>query len=314
MDSSNPAYVFGLRLNRTGGAEELDAGNGDQIWIHIDYSTGSADKTLAELGIDEIVIESLLRYDTRPRCSMLSDGIIIVLRAINLNPGADPEDMVSLRLWLEPDRLVSVRQRKVLSVQATRESLEKGSGPENLSQVVIAIIERIADRIAEHVEQIGDHLENLEVNGLQEGLRSELLDIRRQIAIVRRFLAPQREALGSLASAHKNGLDEDTRQLIREQNDRIIRYIEDLDLMKEKAQVMQEELINQIMEQQNARMYLLSIVAVIFLPISFVTGLFGMNVAGLPGVENPLGFLYVAGSMALVTSFIVGMLKWRSWF
>ncbi len=71
--------------------------------------------------------------------------------------------------------------------------------------------------------------------------------------------------------------------------------------------------MNLIAQEQNARMYVLSVVAAIFLPISFVTGLFGMNVAGLPGVEDPTAFILVAGSMGAIVVGILLYFKFKRW-
>ena len=89
--------------------------------------------------------------------------------------------------------------------------------------------------------------------------------------------------------------------------------MEDLDLVREKAVVLQEELMNLTAQQQNDRMYVLSIVAVIFLPISFVTGLFGMNVAGLPGLETPSAFFYVAMAMTVMVVGALAYFRFKKW-
>jgi len=88
--------------------------------------------------------------------------------------------------------------------------------------------------------------------------------------------------LQSLSRNHSGLLDREQAFEICEEGDRITRYLEDLDLVRERAMVAQEEILGRMAQQQNARMYVLSIVAAIFLPLSFLTGLFGMNVAGLP--------------------------------
>jgi len=100
---------------------------------------------------------------------------------------------------------------------------------------------------------------------------------------------------------------------LQEQTDRIIRYVEDLDLVRERCLVLQEELMNRIAQEQNARMYVLSIVAAVFLPISFVTGLFGMNVAGLPGAETPTAFALVAGTMLVMAGGSLAYFKLKKW-
>jgi zinc transporter len=270
---------------------------------------------LADLGInDPSAIEALTRTDTRPRTTEFENAVLVALRAINLNPGADAEDMVSLRLWIESDRLISVRNRRVISAQDIRDQLIEGRGPASIPGLVVQLIERIADRISDHVEMIEGKLDQIESGPLSRKDKSELLQIRRQVASVRRFLAPQREALDVLTRVAPSSTTQDIRMQVREQNDRIIRYIEDLDLIKERAMVLQEEIMNSIMEEQNARMYALSIVAVIFLPITFITGIFGMNVAGLPGIENPEAFLWVSGSMLTISVAVILMLRIRGWF
>jgi zinc transporter len=85
-------------------------------------------------------------------------------------------------------------------------------------------------------------------------------------------------------------------------------------LARERTIVVQEEILNRIAEEQNSRMYVLSIVALIFLPITFITGLFGMNVAGLPGTEGTSTFWIVAAVMAMSAALIVLWLKLKRWF
>ena len=248
--------------------------------------------------------------------SVSKSGTLLFLRAINLNPASDPEDMVSLRLWIEPHRLISVRQRKLLSVQDVREQLAEGQGSVDVMGVVIEIIGKIANRISVYVNSVEERLENLESQFLEEmdfRGRSQTGTIRREVAGVRRFLLPQREALSSLLTQVRTSLPEDQTYALREQTDRMTRYLEDLDLIRERSLVLQEEMMNLSMEQQNQRMYALSIVAAIFLPITFVTGVFGMNVMGVPGLDEPSAFGYVALSMVVVTVTVLGFFKYNRW-
>ena len=136
--------------------------------------------------------------------------------------------------------------------------------------------------------------------------------LRQRVAAIRRFLAPQKEALDTLSRLRKFFSEEESLH-IREQTDRTLRYIEELDLLKERLLVMQDELRSQISEQQNMRMYVLSIVSMIFLPLSFLTGVFGMNVAGLPGTENPLAFSVLAFGMIILAIALLVFMRLRRW-
>lgn len=317
MDDS--CFIFGFELDGKGAGSSINAESESARphWLHIDYSSPDAATWLRERGLENRVIESLVRQETRPRTLTIGNGLLVVLRGINTNPGNEPEDMVSLRMWITPNRLISVRQRKLLSAQDVRESLHDGDGPVSIQDLVTTLIERIADHISHFVDTIEERalaFEEAVSTSAANELRREVSTLRRQTAIVRRFLAPQRDALDALCRLSKGMLDEEHNFAIREQCDRITRYVEDLDLVRERALVIQEELLNRMAQEQNARMYVLSIVAAIFLPITFITGLFGMNVGGLPGLENPKSFVIVCGFMLLVSIAVAVLFRIKRWF
>lgn len=318
LNGDDPCYVWGRALDGAGGALDLAAvpnASGPR-WFHIDYSSATAASWLADRGLDGMVAESLLRLETRPRMALMEGGVLIVLRGVNTNPGADPEDMVSIRLWVEPDRLITVRQRRVLSAQDVRTALDEGRGARSVAGLVTELVERLADRIGTFVDAIDDQVTEYETAiESDEGsvVRAKVSATRRQIAVVRRYLAPQRDALDALYRHSKDVLDGEHAFLVREQADRIMRYVEDLDLARERTIVIQEELLNRIAQQQNARTYVLSLVAAVFLPISFITGLFGMNVGGLPGLERADAFWFVAGAMGAIALGILLWLRLSKW-
>jgi zinc transporter len=100
---------------------------------------------------------------------------------------------------------------------------------------------------------------------------------------------------------------------LREQTDRVMRYVEDLDAARDRAGVTQEELAGKLSEQMNNRMYVLSVIAGIFLPISFVTGLLGVNVGGIPGPENPWAFTVLTLLLVVITVVELLIFKHKRW-
>ena len=269
-------FLFGCTLDGRGGAATVDKSFESVTpphWAHIDYSSEQARGWLAARGLEPFVIDTLIRNESRPNMVAVDDGLLIVLRGINRNAGADPEDMVSLRIWIERDRMISVRQRQVIAAREVFVELENGNGPKDLAELLTRLIERLADGIAVFVDDIEERIEKHEADvetGEPQNIRSDVSAIRRQLATVRRFLAPQRDALDALFRQGKSFLNEDALYLVREQSDRITRYVEDLDLVRERALVVQEELFNRISQEQNARTYVLSIVAAVFLPVTFI--------------------------------------------
>ncbi|GAA0854382.1 zinc transporter ZntB [Aliiglaciecola litoralis] len=284
-------------------------------WVHLQADTADAWDTMKHLGFNDETCDSMCALETRPRSIQINEGVLVYLRGINLNPDADPEDMVSLRIWFNEHTVISARRknRKLLSVQDARLQLEAGGGPTSSSQFLLELIEKIAIRISEVVDSLDDELTTFEAEGgMDSTARYQLSLIRRKAAAVRRYLAPQRDALDTLYRMTKF-FDQQQAFQLRDITDRVTRYVEDLDLAKERAMVLQDELRNRIAEQQGMRMYVLSLVTAIFLPLSFLTGIFGMNVAGLPGTEEPQAFTYLAIGMIIVAIVMLFAMLWKKW-
>ena len=313
MTANDSTFLYSYLLDGRGSGKPLDLDGvrswtpaDGKCWVHFDVAnTAAKDWVLGESGIPEHAVRILLAGETRPRASILDGGLLAVLRGVNTNPGEDPEDMVSVRLWIDRDRIVSSRRRKLLSVVDVADAIESGEGPRSPAEVLLMIVDRLTDRIGEFVDSIEASIDDFEEDirtGDPNEFRPRLAGLRRQIASVRRFVSPQRDALDRLARYTAEVLDTATVQELHQESDRVTRYLEDLDLARERAVVLHEELLSRIAQEQNSRMYVLSIVAAIFLPLTFVTGLLGMNVGGLPGLEDPKGF-----GVSLVVMVILGL-------
>lgn len=284
-------------------------------WVHLQADAPDAWDTMKLIGFADETCDSLSAIETRPRTLQINDGILIYLRGINLNPDADPEDMVSIRIWFNHNMVVSARRknRQLLSVQDVKAQLDKGNGPISTNDFVLDLIDKIGNRISEVVDALDDELTGFEAEGgMDKNARFQLSLIRRKAAAVRRYLAPQRDALDALYRMVKT-FDQQQAYQLRDMTDRMTRYVEDLDLAKERAMVLQDELRNRVAEQQGMRMYVLSLVTAIFLPLSFLTGVFGMNVAGLPGTEDPNAFQTLAIGMGIIAMIMFIAMLWKKW-
>jgi len=324
MEKQIPNFLFSCLLDGPRRGERLDyeavsawsPGNG-KLWLHLDLTDAASQHWIEQSsGLPEVAIDTLLAGETRPRSQVIGDGLLLVLRGVNTNPGQDPEDMVAVRVWIDADRVISSRRRRLLSVVDVHGAIIEGTGPDSPGEFLAALVERLADRIGGFVDGIEDRLDEAE-DGIDTvdiaRFRPQLASLRRQIAAVRRFLAPQRDALDRLNRQPAACLGDADNYALREEADRITRHLEDLDLARERAIVLQEEMLSQVAQQQNARMYVLSVVAAIFLPLTFVTGLLGMNVGGLPGLDEPLGFAWSIVVMIVCGASLLLFFRWKKW-
>jgi zinc transporter len=145
-------------------------------------------------------------------------------------------------------------------------------------------------------------------------LRNEIVDIRKQAIIFHRYLAPQRDALARLKLSEQKWIHKAEKRLIQECYDRITRYVEDLDAVRDRSQIVQDELVYTINEKLNKNTFLLSTISAIFLPLTFFTGLLGMNVEGIPMASNPLSFWYVIGFICFCTGIQILLFKRSRWW
>lgn len=316
--------VIAFLLDKKGGAIELSYEelnnvdkNGKILWVHFDYSSPEAvDWITNKSEIDSIAIDALLTEETRPRTTLLNDSILIALRGVNLNPNSKPEDMVSIRLYISTHLIISTRKRDILSVAEIIDILKKGIGPKSSSEFLTELIYRVTDRMEDVINQIEDRTNSLEENLIDSTdlkFRNEILSVRREIIILRRYLFPQKEALNKLYNDKITWINEYERIEIRETNDQLMRHIEELDTIRDKVSLIQEELANSLSDQVNKKMYILSIISAIFLPLTFLTGLLGINIGGIPGAQNDNAFYIFSIILVMVTSVQFYIFKKKKW-
>lgn len=321
--SEQDGMICAYRFDGQGGGRDLTwdtlppAADSHGIWVHLHLEGArTRDWIASESGVSPIVAEALLYEETRPRCTLFGDGLLVNLRGVNLNPGADPEDMVGVRIYVDADRIISVRRRKLMAVQDIRDRLEAGHGPRNSAEFLVEMATRLIDRMGPVIADLDDAIDELEDRVLSQtsaSLRGELWRLRREAISLRRYIAPQREAMARLVTERVSWMDSHAGQRVREVADRITRYVEDLDAARERAAIVQDELTTRLGEQMSRNMYVLSVIAGIFLPLTLLTGLLGINVAGIPGEKWPWAFAAVVGGtvvLGVIEYLIFRRLKW----
>ena len=323
MTEGNP-LVCAYRLDAQGGGRSLDwpelegaAPGGGPTWVHLDRTQPGVREWLAgPAGLDAVIVEAMLEAETRPRYEPFDDGALIILRGVNLNPGADPEDMISIRIWVEGERLISTRARRLMAVQDLRERIEAGRGPQDLGELLVAIAGGLIQRMGPVIDGLDEAADDIEEEVILKGrrdIRPKLIHLRQQTIGLRRYLSPQREALSRILAEDRPWFHGRHKLRLREVADRTVRYIEDLDQVRERASIVQDELMNRLSEQMNRTMYVLTLVAAIMLPLGFLTGLLGINVGGIPGAENPAAFLIVCLALAVLVLFQVLIFRRLRW-
>ena len=313
---------------RGGVARELDNGSvaealadragGGFVWVHVQSEDHGA-SIAAELppSLPDAVQRALVAVETRPRCEPFETGVLVNLRGPRLDDHAsgDGDILASIRIWAEKGLLLSVCFRPTTVIAPVEAQFLAGM-LHDPGDVIIALSVTAAQLLDETIAAIGDEVDDIECTfdrNTPFSERRRVTRIRTQAISYRRFVVPQRLALERMAALPLDWLDAGERDALREAADRFARMGEELESVRERAAVLHEELTDLRSEKIDRRSLQLAIVALIFLPLTFVTGLLGMNVEGIPYKDEPWAFWGVTGFCLIVAALIGGWFAWRRW-
>lgn len=313
------------RFDGRGGATRLpletalstDGPDGGFVWLHFRHLPRAPQQWLrVTSSLDPSVVETLGEEDCRPRCAMFTDGALLSLRGINLQRNALPEELITIHLWVDTKRIISVQHDFLSAIADFDDALMRGRCPRTQGEFVADLSMRLVERVDAVVDKLIDEADELE-DAVLASAASELipkLAVLRRVAIkLRRHIAPQREALNHFALEDDPWMGPKDRNRLRDAADRVTRFSEELDSVRERAAVIRDQMVDARAEQMNKSMLVLAVVTVVFAPMTLISGMFGMNVGGIPGNTDPEAFWALALAMiglGFVLLWLFRRLKW----
>lgn len=285
-------------------AELSDKLPAEPLWLHLDRANPGLAHWLQQVAqVPEGAVGALLDEDTRPRLDFYDDGVMLILRGVNATDSAGHHEMVSLRMWVTATTLITLRKRSLASVRAVRQKYEDGRGPQRIGELLVTLVENLnlpMDHVTDAIEAVFDARETVVGD---RNIRHAMATVSRQrskLVSLRRYIHPQQVALTKLLAAPPSWIVERDAALLRNAVDDVARQVEDLAALTERATLLHDQLSHQLAERLNRNMYLLSMVTVVFMPLSVITGLLGVNLGGIPGAESPLAFEILCAALALL--------------
>jgi zinc transporter len=264
------------------------------VWCHINGRVEEERRWLEEEsgGLPPAAILALTAVETRPRSDEIGHGALINLRGLGATPEDDDDPLVSIRLWAERNRVISVSFRTLAASDTVRDKMERGA-IKDPGDLISALATAITTDLDPRVAGLGDLIDACETDLHPDkafAMRRTIARVRSEAIGYRRFVVPQRQALEKLAALEVDWLEIDDRLHLREAADRFARMAEELEAVRERSALLHEQLTDLRAEQIESRTLLLAIVALVFLPLTFITGLFGMNFDLIPFQHDPWGF------------------------
>lgn len=220
---------------------------------------------------------------------------------------AEARGLTHFRFAFNDTMLIGARKQPLESVDAVRKAVESGSRRfRSPAELIEAVMGQSLDGMARGLDKLGDTLDGIEDRIVSDAWNSErqgLVDARRQLVAIHRQMATLTNLFRHLDQSHRNELPDAAGEMAARLSQRTRTLHHDGEQLQGRTRLLQDELMTKLTERSNRLLYILSVMTAVLLPMTIISGLFGMNVGGLPLVDTPLGFWMVtAGSVAIAAA------------
>ena len=307
FDLPVPGLVWAFRLHSDGSAEPLSIDkpieftHDGRLWLHFNLADARARQWLGTLAVPALARELLLSRDTFQQLHTIDNCVYGVFSDLVRDIDAPTDETAFLRFAMTERLLISGRHRALCAVDATRRVLEGGHRVENVAALLEKIIDEVADTMDRIADRIGNDIDNIEEKLLageaKPHMRGDLGRLRRTCVRLHRQLTGLRVLFHRLEQKNTDGLNPALRLHAGKLAQRLDGLDHDIVELRERSRLLEEELRFRVEEESNRHLHALSVVTMMLLPPTLVTGIFGMNTKGLPLTDVESGFLWAAALM-----------------
>jgi zinc transporter len=284
-------------------------------WLHFKLSDARARRWLLESELVPASLREILQeHDENRRVEAAGGGVLMVLSDFSYDTEADPSEVATLWCHASSRLFITVRLHPLKSPDVLRSRLRGGesahSGVALLAQLIDVRTEQLrllADQMLEQLNEIEDEI----IAGNIRQQREQLGRTRRVCARLRRHFGPERSDWAKFMLRHATVLADEDRAWFASAIEDLGFAIEEISEVYERAKLLQEELASRLAENTGRNLYVLSILTAVFLPMTLVTGIFGMNVSGLPGLSDPHAYWRVMLLIIASGAVTLAVLLWR---
>ncbi|MBI1208942.1 MAG: hypothetical protein GC191_16850 [Azospirillum sp.] len=283
----------------------VPAGSNEFRWIHLNLAMQPARRWVTGgAGLPGAAVEAMLDPDPHYHVVSTPGGFLLTLNDVVLDQANQPQDTTGLIvIWVDRSMMITVRRWPMQCTDRFRRTVDGDFVPSSCADLFLGLFDQIVEDSRKQVVRLRAAIDQAEDDMLAErtrGLRPHLSSLRRRAVAMHRRIVPEYHAISRLANRLPGWVGDDEQSGLRQVIDEVGALVSDITAAQERTRVLQDEYAAKIAEETNRNLYVLSIVSVIMLPMTFVTGFFGMNTTALP-FTSPSGWGSWAASGLIVT-------------
>jgi magnesium transporter len=290
-------------------------------WINVD---GIHQVEILELlgdcfGLHPLVLEDILNTDQRPKMEDLSEYLFVVLKTFSYNDQSDEVEPEQISLILGPSFVMSFQEREGDVFNPIRERIRTGKGRirrMGADYLAYALLDLVVDNYFTVLEQVGEKVEFLEeelvTNPTPETLQT-IHNLKREMIFLRKSVWPLREVIGALERGESSLIEESTGIYLRDVYDHTIQVIDTIETFRDMISGMLDIYLSSVSNRMNEVMKVLTIIATIFIPLTLVAGIYGMNFQYMPELGWRWGYPVVWLAMLVIGALMLVYFRRKKW-
>ena len=286
---------------------------------------GLHDTTLLEsigetFSIHPLVLEDIADINQRPKFEDYETGIFIIIRALEFDEKEFKIKTEQLALFFRKGLLFSFQERETDIFAPIRHRIKAKYGKirsRGADYLAYALLDAVTDNyfhVLDKVEEVIEDIEDGLLNKPDNNLKSRIHNLKKELLIIRKSISPLREAISRFSKSENENIDESTLLYVRDLYDHTIQVMDMVENYRDVINGLQDLYISEISFKMNQVMQVLTVVTTIFVPLSFLTGLYGMNFEYIPELHYQNGYFVLWGSMLLIALGLLYYFKRKNWF
>lgn len=270
--------------------------------------------------LHSLVLEDILNTMHRTKLEDLDDYLLVILKLLEFDKSEKKVTVEHAGFVLLPDTLLTFHEHENDIFNPVLQRLRKSKGrirQFGADYLFYALIDSVVDNYFMVLEAIGQEIDDLELSLYEEPTHETLKAIqglKRELITFRKAASPLREIISNLSKSGSTLIEESTEPFLKDVYDHIIQITEMIEIYREMISGMQEYYLSSVSNKMNEVMKVLTIIATIFIPLTFIVGIYGMNFDFMPELKWRSGYFFILGIMAVLIVTMVIYFKRKKWF
>jgi len=290
-------------------------------WINIDGLQDIAliERLGARFGIDRLTLEDLLNTTQRPKLDEFKNYVFLIVNVLGYQKDGITLDIEQISFVLGSNFVLSFQEIEGDTFDSVRQRLQKSSGllrNRSADFLLYSLLDTIVDNYFEIMEKLSEKIEILEekmLYGGHYGGINEIYALKKELTRVRKSIYPLREVIAALDRNDSRILAADTKWFIRDIYDHTLQVIDHIETFRDTASALIELHMSNVSNKMNEVMKLLTVISTIFIPLTFIAGVYGMNFENMPELKWHYGYFEVWGVMIVIAIGMIYYFKRKEW-